>query len=184
MCVLSLIRSAGSGWRSLFSSRPLGRIKPNTDGCSDPNRENNTTCDGSVGGDPVYMTILDAPTREECLARRERTNTPLQALLLMNEHEYLKAARALAARVLREDPDERLAVAYETITAHRPDVVEAAALREALAGFEELYRENPALAGELVDGAGLPAGSTPGGLAAWTMLVSTIYNLDITKSRQ
>ena len=35
--------------------------KPNTDGCSDPNRENNTTCDGSVGGDPVYMTILDTP---------------------------------------------------------------------------------------------------------------------------
>ena len=58
---------------------------------------------------PPQMTILNAPAREECVARRERTNTPLQALLMMNEKEYMKAARAFAIRLLKEQPDERIA---------------------------------------------------------------------------
>ncbi len=54
------------------------------------------------GMPPPQMTILNAPTREACITRRERTNTPLQALLMMNEPEYLKAARYLAHRVIAD----------------------------------------------------------------------------------
>ncbi len=53
------------------------------------------------GMPPPQMTILNAPSREACIARRERTNTPLQALLLMNEPEYLKAAQHLAQQTFR-----------------------------------------------------------------------------------
>ena len=59
------------------------------------------------------MTILNAPSREFCTARRERTNTPLQALLLMNEQEYFKAARSCAENTLKEsenDPEKCLAL--------------------------------------------------------------------------
>ncbi len=49
---------------------------------------------------PPQMTIFDAPTRESCIARRERTNTPLQALVLMNEEQYFKAARCFARELL------------------------------------------------------------------------------------
>ena len=54
------------------------------------------------GMPPPQMTILDAPSREACIARRERTNTPLQSLLLMNEPEYLKAARHLAHNTIAD----------------------------------------------------------------------------------
>ncbi|MGY8687302.1 MAG: DUF1553 domain-containing protein, partial [Verrucomicrobiales bacterium] len=67
------------------------------------------------GMPPPQMTILNAPSREACIARRERTNTPLQALLLLNEQEYVKAARHLAYQVLTQSEStsaERLDVIY------------------------------------------------------------------------
>ena len=75
------------------------------------------------GMPPPQMTIFNAPSREECIARRERTNTPLQALLLLNEEEYLKAARRLAASALEADHGDaakRVNLIYETITAQLP----------------------------------------------------------------
>jgi hypothetical protein len=129
------------------------------------------------------MTILNAPAREECIARRERTNTPLGALLLMNEQEYMKAARQLAARILREKPDERIAIAYETITSQLPDHGEAAVLTKAVSDLEVLYRQSPDLAEALTAGAPLD-GVSAEELAAWTILVNTLYNLDVTKTRQ
>lgn len=129
---------------------------------------------------PPQMTILNAPAREECIARRERTNTPLGALLLMNEQEYMKAARHLAARMLREKPDERIAIAYETITSQLPDHGEAAVLTKAVSDLEAIYRESPDLASALTEGASLD-GVSAEELAAWTILVNTLYNLDVTK---
>ena len=76
------------------------------------------------GMPPPQMTILNAPIRDACVSRRERTNTPSQALLLLNESEYLKAARNLAMTVLvpkDAKPIQRIAFAYETITSKLPD---------------------------------------------------------------
>lgn len=136
---------------------------------------------------PPQMTILNAPTREYCTARRERTNTPLQALLLQNEPEYLRAARHLAARVLAGEAfaeEARIAAVYETITAQLPDAEESAELARLARDLEALYAAEPGLAEELCGGAALPDGSTHAELAAWTMLASTVYNLDVTKTRE
>ncbi|MEM7383304.1 MAG: PSD1 and planctomycete cytochrome C domain-containing protein [Verrucomicrobiota bacterium] len=138
------------------------------------------------GMPPPQMTILNAPTREACIARRERTNTPLQALLLLNEQEYLKASRHLAAGLLERDPDpnERLDTIYETITSSLPDAKERATLLEAATDLTKHYNDNPELAKKLCAGVSLPEGISRADLAAWTLITSSIYNLDLTKTRQ
>ena len=129
---------------------------------------------------PPQMTILNAPTREACIARRERTNTPLQALLLMNEEEYLKAERHFAGQVLQEKPEQRIAFAYETITSQLPDEKESKALADLLIDLEKSYRENP----ELVAAMTGDGGQNSAELAAWTLVINTLFNLDINKTRQ
>jgi len=139
------------------------------------------------GMPPPQMTILNAPSRESCTARRERTNTPLQALLLLDENEYFKAARHLAATTLAGGDGgdaERVSVVYETITSQLPDVEESATLLATLEDLKRTYHANPTLAEQLCKGAELPEGVTPEELAAWTVVVSSIYNLDITKTRE
>ena len=72
---------------------------------------------------PPQMTTFDAPSREACQVRRERTNTPLQALLLMNEPQFIEAARGLAERTLREagrPTDDRLTYMFRLVTSRRP----------------------------------------------------------------
>jgi hypothetical protein len=135
---------------------------------------------------PPQMSIFNAPTREECIARRERTNTPLQALLLLNEREYFKAARHLAGRALNEYPecaDERLVVLYESITARLPDAEEVDTLTKMLDDLREIYRDAPRLAEQLCEGEPLPPEVSATELAAWTLLVNSLYNLDIVKTR-
>ena len=86
------------------------------------------------------MTIFDAPTRESCIARRERTNTPLQALVLMNEQQYFAAAKACARQLLKatnQSDDQRLLQAYESITSHLPDPSEMISLRGGLEAFRQ-----------------------------------------------
>lgn len=133
---------------------------------------------------PPQMTILNAPIRDACIARRERTNTPTQALLLLNESEYLRAARALARSVLQEPQEKRIDFVWETITARLPDSTES---RESIVLIDDLighYTENPKLTEQLCDGLQLNADETPSELAAWTLLTSMIYNLDLTKTKE
>ena len=136
------------------------------------------------GMPPPQMTILNAPIRDACVARRERTNTPSQALLLLNEGEYIKAARNLALKTLaldKLDAAGRIEHAYETITSRLPDESERAILLELVADLRKSYNENPALAEEICRG--VTTDEKPR-LAAWTVLVNAIYNLDITKTRE
>jgi hypothetical protein len=135
---------------------------------------------------PPQMTILNAPTRETCTARRERTNTPQQALLLLNEEQYLRAARRLAAAALAEsawDDAARVAWVYETIVADLPDEHETAELLELAGDLQRHYEERPELAAQLCAGMELAPGIAPSRLAAWTLVASAIYNLDVVKTR-
>jgi hypothetical protein len=134
------------------------------------------------------MTIFDAPTRESCIARRERTNTPVQALVLMNEGQYFQAARRFAGQVLARDSsteDARLAYAYESITSHVPDAEELASLSRGLSTMREAYREDVAAAKQLTANLGKNMSDDQRiELAAYTMLVNSLFSLDITKTRE
>ncbi len=139
------------------------------------------------GMPPPQMTIFNAPTREECIARRERTNTPLQALIMLNESEYLKGARQLATNVLAEkglDDGQRVGVIYETITAYELSQSNRDSLMKLLADLKASYGKATNLAADLCGETELPNGVLTEELAAWTMLASTIYNLDLAKTRQ
>jgi hypothetical protein len=110
---------------------------------------------------PPAMTIFNAPNRETCIARRERTNTPLQALVLMNEEQFFESARQLAQLAITHSDDDssRLRWAYERLTAQQPSDAELALMQEALHGFAD-------------DAQG------------WTMVMNALMNLDIVKSKQ
>jgi len=139
------------------------------------------------GMPPPQMTILNAPIRDACIARRERTNTSSQALLLLNETEYLKAARELARKTLGTKVTgsaQRLAFAYETVTSKLPDEKEQRILSALLQNLHETYLQHPELAEEICRGLELGTARNKAQLAAWTVLVNALYNLDITKTRQ
>jgi len=140
------------------------------------------------GMPPPQMTILNAPVRDACTARRERTNTPSQALLLLNESEYLKAARNLAVELLDShkkngvDHHSAIADAYEIITSHKPDEKEMGIFLDLHEELQAYYEENPKLAEEMCEG--LDSVGSKVAVARWTVFINTLYNLDITKNRE
>jgi hypothetical protein len=132
---------------------------------------------------PPQMGTLDAPSRESCTVRRERTNTPLQALLLMNEQLFVEASRALAERTLREaggDTQARLRHLFRLATARIPDAEELTVLRDALQEHLARYRADTKAAQQLIRvGESQPAPSASAEeLAAWTMVGNLVLNLD------
>lgn len=133
---------------------------------------------------PVSMTTFDAPSREACTVRRERTNTPLQALALMNDVQYMEAARHFAARVLRSGGDPMRAICL-SILARPPGDHERGILGESLAAYRDHFRRNPDAAARVLAAGESPPSTweDPEELAAWTMLASQMLNLDesITK---
>jgi hypothetical protein len=136
---------------------------------------------------PPQMTILNAPSREFCTTRRERTNTPLQALLMMNEQEYFNSARSCAALTLKEasgDEEKGLGLLYEKVTSHRPGKEQRQLLRETLSAFREIYSEDKALT-ELVtpELAGSEFAQRVD-LAAWSMLTHSLLNLEVAKVKR
>ena len=83
---------------------------------------------------PPTLVTFDAPDRETCTVRRSTTNTPLQALILLNDPTYVEASRKLAERILTEAPattDERIAFGFRLATARQPAAAELAVLRRA-----------------------------------------------------
>ncbi len=139
------------------------------------------------------MTIFDAPTRESCIARRERTNTPLQALLLMNEEQHFAAAIHYAKTLLERSElsdDQRMVVAYESITSQEPSEQTIGQLQTARREFLNLYAGDSAAAQAMVTASKDPGIATisdsdqQAQLASWTMLVHSLLNLDVTKTRE
>jgi hypothetical protein len=133
---------------------------------------------------PPAMLTFDAPTREFCTIRRTATNTPLQALVLWNDPQFVEAARVLAERVLQGAGDDRarLVELYRRCTAQTPDAEDLALLEEALQAFRERYAAAPAEAAALVEVGERPVadGLDASELAAWTMIANAVLDLDAT----
>ncbi|HUQ93270.1 MAG TPA: DUF1553 domain-containing protein [Bryobacteraceae bacterium] len=135
---------------------------------------------------PAQLGTFDAPDREKCVARRPRTNTPLQALVLMNDPTYIEAARALAQKVISENRDAgaRIKAAFRLASARTPSSQELKLLSSLAARQQTAYRKDPESARRLLRvGASKAAHADPVELAAWTTVTSVILNLDevITK---
>jgi hypothetical protein len=134
------------------------------------------------------MDAFDAPTRDTVCTRRQRTNTPLQALVTMNGIQYIEASRVLAERILIEggkDRRQRINYLGQILLAHDPSPDVEVTLEESLKRMEHHYAANPKAARDLVavgESAAKHAIAAPE-LAAWTMLVNETLNLDETLNK-
>jgi hypothetical protein len=132
---------------------------------------------------PASMDIFNAPAREFCTVRRERTNTPLQALVTLNDPQFVEAARHLAQRALKEGgptTKSRIDFLAQRILARSFRAEELPVVERVLGNLQARYKDQPAEATKLITvGESRPDASLePGTLAAWTMLVNTLLNLD------
>ncbi len=132
---------------------------------------------------PASMEIFNAPSRENCTVRRERTNTPLQALVTLNDPQWVEAARRLAERALHDaspDVDRRLDFITLRALSRVFDARERRISHTTLKGLLETYRSRPEDAKKLVSAGEAPADDRlpAADLAAWTMLASQVMNLD------
>ncbi|MEK6246857.1 MAG: DUF1553 domain-containing protein, partial [Planctomycetales bacterium] len=132
---------------------------------------------------PPQMSTFDGPSREFCSVRRERTNTPLQALLLMNDPQFFEAARGLAGRSLLagdDGPDAKASFMFQVCTARKPQPDELAELVGMYQQFANQY-QNDHEAAKLLTLASSDQNRSKedlAELAAWTMVANLILNLD------
>ena len=131
------------------------------------------------------LATFDAPSREFCIVARPRTNTPLQALVLMNDPAFLETARGLAARVIKEggrDDRTRLEFAFRLCVGRRPSDRERAVLERALVAERVHFKLDPKGAAALsaVGESPRPLDLDPAELAAWTAVGNILLNLDET----
>ena len=132
---------------------------------------------------PASMEIFNAPSRETCSVRRERTNTPLQALVTMNDIQFVEAARRLAENAMRageRDFDRSLDFLGWRVLGREMNDKEREIARAAYRDFLKFYDSNPKEARSLIEtGDTDPEGSLPAPeLAAATMLANQLLNLD------
>lgn len=130
---------------------------------------------------PPALQTLDAPTREACTVRRLSTNTPLQALAMWNDTQFVEAARVLAQRTLATPGDDssRLTALFVRCTGRTPDAEDAAALSSALTDLRARFVADAAAAAELVavGATPIPDGMDKAELAAWTLVAGGVLNL-------
>lgn len=137
---------------------------------------------------PMFA-IFDAPSREDCTVFRPRTNTPLQALVTLNDPTFIEAARVFAQRVLVEGPhdlDGRLTFAFRTVLARAPTPTERAVLMSQYQRLHARYQADPKAA-VMLTAAGRfspPEKLGPVEHAAWTGLANLLLNLDEAITRE
>jgi hypothetical protein len=148
---------------------------------------------------PSFMTF-DATSREFCTVRRVRTNTPLQALVTLNDEAFFEAAQALAARVLREAPPSAIPVAqglnpnnemglqsrfthmFRVILSRRPGEPELARIVASFGTHFERFRKDPGAAARVIKGYAVE-GVDAAEQAAWTLVANALLNLDETLTK-
>jgi len=138
---------------------------------------------------PPAMVTFDSPTRETCIVRESRTNTPLQALDLMNDVAYVEASRKLAERMMLEggaSTNSRIAYGYKLALARAPREKEAKVLTRAFNEFQTQFKDNKASAEKLLANGEAERNKSldPAELAAYAGLASLILNLDETVTKE
>jgi hypothetical protein len=138
---------------------------------------------------PPMMVTFDAPSRETCTVRRSRTNTPLAALALMNDEQFVEASRHLGQRVMTEcagTEEQRIDYAFRLVTARHPNEREVKVLLENYRGHLANYQSDVEAAKALLAVGEMPADVSldASELAAWTMVANLLLNLDeaVTKN--
>ncbi len=132
---------------------------------------------------PPFMSNFDAPNRELFCTRRERSNTPLQALQLMNDVQYVEAARVLAQRILSDSaikPEDRIATIFQRCLSRKPNPSELATIESASNQFRSRLQENENDAKRLIATGEKPYDPTvpPVDLAVLTLVANLVLNLD------
>jgi len=134
------------------------------------------------------MSIFDAPDRETCQVRRARTNTPLQALVLLNDVQFVEAARRFAEQVVREGGDSveaKISFVYRSVLAREPSAKELQIVSTLFDEHLAEFTKNPEAANQL-----LAIGESARDemldsqqLGAWTMIVHLVFNLSETVTK-
>jgi len=138
---------------------------------------------------PPSMMTFDSAGRETCVVREARTNTPLQALTLMNDVTYLEAARVLAQRMMTEGgatPPARIEFAFRLATARPPSAPKSALLLGSFQHYLDDFQTHPEAARKLVTAGESPVNEklNVSELAAYTTVASLILNLDETVTKE
>jgi hypothetical protein len=141
---------------------------------------------------PPTMLLFDAPNRETCTINRSRTNTPLQALSLLNENTFVEAAQSLAKRMIKEGgatPDERIAFAFELVTSRKPDSSEINILADGLHEDLATFMDDPKRAKAFLsfvdkEQSELMSDEKACEMAAYSLTANVLLNLDEVVMRQ
>ncbi len=130
------------------------------------------------------FAAFDAPSREICTERRSRTNTPLQALAVLNDKVYVEASAALARRMATEakgDPAERAAYGFRLCTSRTPTTAERDLLLKLYAeSLTKYHKDAPAALAMAKNGGDVPKGADAAEIAAWTVVANVLLNMDET----
>ncbi len=136
---------------------------------------------------PPALATFDAPDRETCTIRRSRTNTPLQALVLLNDPTYVEASRKMAELALKEkgDAESRVEFLFRRVLARSPSLAEKEVLGRVLKRQLNHFQSHPEAAQALLKVGESPSekAAAPAELAAWAILCNVIFNLDESVNR-
>jgi hypothetical protein len=131
---------------------------------------------------PASMDVFNAPNREHCVVARERTNTPLQALVTLNDPQFVEAARRLAEHAVgaSADVNGRINFLAERLLARKLRPNEVAIVQASLEKFQKHYAASEEDAKKLIDvgDSNVESKAPPADLAAWTMVANELMNLD------
>ena len=137
---------------------------------------------------PPSMLTFDAATRDRCVVSRQSTNTPLQALVLLNDPQYMEAARVMAQNILisNQGPEENITVAFRKLTGRKPKDREMNMLTKVYNESLNNFKEHPSLVSDLLNIGDyiIDEELDQPKLAAHTVTFSTILNLDETITKE
>jgi len=132
---------------------------------------------------PPFMTTFDVSSRDKCVVQREQTNTPLQALVLLNDPQFVEAARVLAVRMQQEGGErinDQITYAFRNATGRKPQAKEIALLRELFEKEKARFQQHPKAAKEVLAIGNYPLDKTVNRIttAALATVANTILNHD------